>query len=241
MSYHSTPLAQGNHARHCDSPRDLQTTIHDEAQTRKLLRHTFLNASSWFDLYPPTSSQNSQTPPILSLDPKLRARLMKLTSTPEDIKPAITSRKSYLNHLSMKGKYCSSCTSSSSPAGSCGPTCTLLRSSNRRAVPENISDEWTQNATESLQIYERLVREVSDATQSQIASQAHVEKWEHDVEEVRNGTLNESEKREEKGWPVGKAGRGNVKGMKLDWGFDGGYEGQGNRGEIEEIAPEEVG
>ncbi|KAH7077462.1 hypothetical protein BKA63DRAFT_489047 [Paraphoma chrysanthemicola] len=153
-------------------------------------------ASSWFDLYPSNPLQDPQTPPPPSPDPKT----------------AITIRENYLNHLSMEGKFCSSCKTSASLAGSCGPTCTLLRPSNRSAVTENVSAEWLKNATESIQMYERFIREVTDATQREIGSQIQVEQWEHDVESLRSGTLNESENREEKGWPAGKAGRENVRG-----------------------------
>ncbi|KAF2024473.1 hypothetical protein EK21DRAFT_16804, partial [Setomelanomma holmii] len=138
-------------------------------------------------------------PPPQRLVPKLRARVAELNSTLEDIKTTIENRRYFVDLCTNKGKYCRTCTPSNGMAGTCGQTCTLLRPDDRRGVPKYVNSEWLLEVTETKQIYECIVSEMTEAGET--ASHDQVEKWEKEADRPKEGTLNESERREERGWP----------------------------------------
>jgi hypothetical protein len=105
-----------------------------------------------------------------------------------------------------------------------------------------VTSGYLEGIADSIQTYERVASEVADAGQSHSVRREKVEQWERVVEELRQGTLNESERREERNWPVRQdgMGKGKVEGLDLEWRFERNMRvGKGKRGGGEGVAPEE--
>lgn len=108
-------------------------------------------------------------------------------------------------------------------------------------MPKFVTSEYLEGIADSIQTYERVASEVADAGQRRAVRREKVEQWERVVEELRQGTLNESERREERNWPVRQdgMGKGKVQGLDLEWRFERDTrvrEGKGRGGEG--VAPE---
>ncbi|KAH7380050.1 hypothetical protein BKA66DRAFT_587256 [Pyrenochaeta sp. MPI-SDFR-AT-0127] len=185
---------------------------------RSLLNFPVGSAASWLDLIPRVdveAAAEQVSPP----NPSIVARINKLRETLADVKLTIDNRNFFLMLDSHDGRYCHSCSTTNQPAGSCGPTCSLLRPENRR-FNLAMTRVWRAHAVAERTIYESLVDEM-DCLGYEVNAPT-LKRWEKTAGNLVVGDASSSRHNRETKWKQICRSNGQA-GFRSSWGLEGSW------------------